>query len=108
MSPAPEDPLPADRFAEILARRAPDFSVPLDEGVGSNLSAYLAELDRWRRATNLTGQLSPVDLADHALEALLARPLISAGERIVDIGSGAGFPGLPLAISLRGSDFVLV
>jgi 16S rRNA (guanine527-N7)-methyltransferase len=108
MSPAPADPLPADRFAEILARRAPDFSVALDQGIATNLSAYLSELDRWRRTTNLTGQLSPGDLADHALEALLARPLISDGERVVDIGSGAGFPGLPLAISLPGADFVLV
>jgi len=108
MSRAPEGPLPAERFAEILTGRAPVFRVDLGDDVRSSLSAYLAELDRWRRQTNLTGQLSPDELVDHALEAVLAVPLISPGERVVDIGSGAGFPGIPLTIALPAAEFVLV
>ncbi len=60
---------------------------------------FLAELDRWRRKTNLTGALSTDELAEHALEALVGSELIANGERVIDIGSGAGFPGLPLAIT---------
>src|SRR5262249_40805324 len=108
MSRAPEGPLPAERFAEILTGRAPVFTLDLGDGTRSSLAAYLAELDHWRRTTNLTGQLSPDELADHALEAILARPLISSGERVVDIGSGAGFPGIPLAIALPAAEFILV
>jgi 16S rRNA (guanine527-N7)-methyltransferase len=62
------------------------------------MARYLAELDRWRRSINLTGALSAQQLAAHALESALGSSLIAHGERVVDIGSGAGFPGLPLSI----------
>jgi len=62
-------------------------------------SGYLSELDRWRRKVNLTGNLTAEELSDHLLESLVASNLIAHGERVVDIGSGAGFPGVPLAIA---------
>jgi 16S rRNA (guanine(527)-N(7))-methyltransferase RsmG len=62
------------------------------------LARYLAELDRWRRAANLTGDLSGPDLADHALESLAGSQLIPENAEVIDIGSGAGLPGVPLAI----------
>jgi 16S rRNA (guanine527-N7)-methyltransferase len=62
------------------------------------MARYLAELDRWRRRINLTGALSAQELALHALESTLGASLIAHGARVIDIGSGAGFPGLPLAI----------
>jgi 16S rRNA (guanine527-N7)-methyltransferase len=50
---------------------------------------------------NLTGDLSPELLAEHALESVLGANLIVHGARVIDIGSGAGFPGLPIAIARR-------
>ncbi len=108
MSHEPDDPaapLPPERFEEILRQRAPGFSTIPTPEVIAELSVFLAELDRWRRRTNLTGALTAEELSDHALEALVGSDLIANGERVVDIGSGAGFPGLPLAI-LR-SDIVM-
>jgi len=47
---------------------------------------------------NLTGRLSSEELADHALESLAGLEAIAQGSRLVDVGSGAGFPGLPIGI----------
>jgi 16S rRNA (guanine527-N7)-methyltransferase len=101
MSREPERaaPLSPERFEEILGRRAPDFSIEPRPPVLTALSVFLAELDRWRRRTNLTGALSAHELVEHVLEALLGSDLIANGKRVIDIGSGAGFPGLPLAIA---------
>ena len=101
MSREPDDPaapLPPERFDEILRRKAPGFPRSLEPAVIASVSIFLAELDRWRRRTNLTGALTPEELAEHALESLVGSELIVNGERVIDIGSGAGFPGLPLAI----------
>lgn len=101
MSREPDDPaapLPPERFEEILRRKAPGFLTSLDPAVIASVSIFLAELDRWRRRTNLTGTLTADELAEHALESLVGSELIANGERVIDIGSGAGFPGLPLAI----------
>ena len=94
----PEAPLPPDRFREILRRKAPEFEIDPGRLDFRGLSVFLAELDRWRRKTNLAGALTADELAAHALEALVGAELIANGERVIDIGSGAGFPGLPLAI----------
>jgi len=90
---------PPDAFRRILEAAAPGFGLSLSETVLSGLARYLAELDIRRRSTNLTGPLPAEELAAHALESVLGERLIAQGARLVDIGSGAGFPGLPLAIA---------
>ena len=46
-------------------------------------------------------------ITGHLLDSLVARPLLQ-GKRVLDVGTGPGFPGLPLAISEPGRDFELV
>jgi 16S rRNA (guanine527-N7)-methyltransferase len=109
MSPSFEaKPLSAEEFERLLEAGQISFGLALPASVRSGLAGYLAELDRWRRATNLTGDLSGGQLARHALESVLASPLIAHGERLIDIGSGAGFPGLPLAIARPDLSVTLV
>lgn len=102
------DPLAPDRFEEILKRRAPAFGVEAQLPRAGLLAGYLSELDHWRRRVNLVGNLTAEEIADHALEALLAASLILHGARVVDIGSGAGFPGLPIAIAREDLSVTLV
>lgn len=96
MSRAPADPLPPERFEELLRRESGAPSLSPDT-IG-RLSRYLSELDHWRRRINLTGQLTPGDLVDHTLEALIAADLLPSSGSLIDIGSGAGFPGVPLSL----------
>lgn len=89
---------PPEFFASEIALRAPGFGVSLSAAASRRLADYLAELDRWRRRTNLTGPFESGELVVHALESALGQSVISHGIRVIDLGSGAGFPGVPLAI----------
>ena len=62
----------------------------------------LCELDRWGARMNLTAiRTVEAMVSGHVLDSLAMRPLIS-GKTLIDIGTGAGFPGLPIAISEPG------
>ncbi len=99
---------PPEFFAAEIKKRIPLFGLPLEDSVVLLLARYLAELDLWRRRTNLTGPLTSEDLASHALESVLGEKLISHGARLIDIGSGAGLPGMPLAIARPDLDVTLL
>ena len=72
------------------------------------LLCLLDELGRWNRAYNLTAVTDPeAMLTHHLLDSLAASPDL-AGTRIADVGTGAGFPGLPLAILHPERHFTLI
>jgi 16S rRNA (guanine527-N7)-methyltransferase len=72
-------------------RPAPDSRVRIDR--------YLEELRRWGGRTNLVGSTDPDALRLHVEDSLVAASHLPAGVRVVDLGSGAGFPGLPILVS---------
>jgi 16S rRNA (guanine527-N7)-methyltransferase len=71
---------------------------------------YLDELKKWNRAYNLTGLQSDADIViKHFLDSLLFLKVLPGDVRsVADIGSGAGFPGIPMKIMQPGLDVVLV
>lgn len=96
MLPA-EAPCPPEAFARLIEDRSPAFRLTLSDAAVQRLSRFLAQLDETRRLTNLTGRLTAEELVGHALESALGGKLIPHGAEVIDIGSGAGFPGLPIA-----------
>jgi 16S rRNA (guanine527-N7)-methyltransferase len=83
----------APRLREGLVR------LGLEATLDAPLLSYLALLQKWNAAYNLTAIREPEQMLGlHLLDSLSILPQVE-GERLVDIGSGAGLPGIPLAIA---------
>jgi 16S rRNA (guanine(527)-N(7))-methyltransferase RsmG len=93
-----DEPLPPEEFRTLVSDALPRFGLQAPSDRIDSLARFLGALDRWRRRTNLTGRLSATDLVSHALESVLGERFLPAGTAVVDIGTGGGFPGVPLAI----------
>ncbi len=84
------------------------LALELDEAQLAKLVAHLDLLDEWNARMNLTAiRDRPSQLTKHLLDSLTVLPYL-VGHRIADVGSGAGFPGIPLAIVEPGRQFALI
>jgi 16S rRNA (guanine527-N7)-methyltransferase len=63
------------------------------------LGTFTTELARWGARMNLVGSIEPAAIARHIEDSLAAAQHLPEGARVVDLGSGAGFPGVPLALA---------
>ena len=86
------------QHAQELSTGARELGIQLSETQHSQLLAYLALLIKWNKAYNLTAVRNPDEMVSrHLLDSLSVVPFVE-GERWLDVGSGGGMPGIPLAI----------
>lgn len=91
-----------------LRTGAQELGVALDERQRGQLLALLGELAEWNGRFNLTAIRDPEGmLRKHLLDSLSVLPHLQ-GRRVADVGTGAGFPGLPLAIAQPATRFTLI
>lgn len=84
---------------ELLLEGARGFGLELDATAIGRFRQFMAELQRWNRSINLTAITRPDEIVcKHFVDSLSIVPLLAPGERLLDIGSGAGLPGLAVAI----------
>ena len=84
------------------------MALNVPEHVPEKLIDYMGLLTHWNKAYNLTAVRDPVEMVSkHLLDSLAVLPFIGEG-RVADVGSGAGLPGIPLALSLPATRFVLI
>ena len=94
--------------AAYLADGLSQLGLALSPERQQQLLDYVDLLAKWNKVYNLTGIDDPIlMLSDHLLDSLCIAPLIKGG-CILDVGSGAGLPGIPLSIALPAQDFTLL
>jgi 16S rRNA (guanine527-N7)-methyltransferase len=107
----PEPPRGAHAPASESARLIEDarqLGCMLTSDAAERLLTLLDELSHWGRAYNLTAIRDREELITHHLLDSLSVHAYLRGERIADVGTGAGFPGLPLAILAPQRTFTLI
>lgn len=93
---------------ERLLTAALDIGIALSDHQTKQLLGYLDLLEKWNHAYNLTAVRSRSEmLGRHLVESLAISPFIS-GSQVVDVGSGAGLPGIPLAIANPAVQYTLL
>ena len=96
----------------LFQRRLDGLAVPCDPRTARRLATYHELLEEWNARVNLTADAAlDAALDRHYMDSLapLALPeLMPAGAKVIDVGSGAGFPGLPLAIARPDLDVLLL
>jgi 16S rRNA (guanine527-N7)-methyltransferase len=77
--------------------------------IESQLNSYLDFLVKWNRKINLTSEKTPSEILHrHIFDSLQYARFVSPNDHVIDIGSGAGFPGIPLKILYPHLNLILV
>ena len=86
-----------------------DIALPLDEAQVDKLLDYLALLGKWNKSYNLTAITDPVKMISyHLLDSLAIFGAVKSAGTALDVGTGGGLPGLPLAIAMPDSKWTLL
>jgi 16S rRNA (guanine527-N7)-methyltransferase len=94
--------------AQTLVTGLRDLGLALPRSVQAGLLEFVDLLVRWNRVYNLTAVRNGGEMVRrHILDSLIILPFLE-GERIIDVGSGPGLPGIPLALVKPEYSFVLL
>jgi len=98
-------------FVEVLLAGAKTLGLALSDTTIEQCALYLRDLRVWNEKTNLTAITTDREIAvKHFLDSFACQKAINWSEsvRLLDVGSGAGFPGLPLKLMYRDMDLTLL
>jgi 16S rRNA (guanine527-N7)-methyltransferase len=99
----------SEEWKTYLIDGAAAMGISLSASQADRLSVHGTELLSWNRKMNLTTITAPDEVAvKHFLDSLAPVPLIPPGSKLLDIGSGGGFPGVPLKIAIPSLSVVLI
>ena len=95
-------------LAEQLQRLIKESGLSVSEQHQAQLVRLVELLNKWNKAYNLTSVRNPADmLVKHIMDSIIVSPHLD-GQRFIDVGTGPGLPGLPLAIINPDKEFFLL
>ncbi len=96
-------------WKQLIIDGASRLNIPLYPEHAERFAVHAVELSRWNRKMNLTAIKSPLDVAvKHYLDSIIPAMFIKAGSSLLDIGSGGGFPGIPLKIFMPSLSVTMI
>jgi 16S rRNA (guanine527-N7)-methyltransferase len=97
------------RVGDILVRGAEQIGLTVNSHEVESFLFHITELKKWNKKINLTSLEDDVEIgAKHFLDSLTVAPYVHGKQRVLDIGTGAGFPSLPLKIISPTMELVLL
>ena len=97
------------KWNNVIYDGATELEIQIDRGKIDQFGIHAFELIEWTRKTNLTAISDPLEIAvKHFLDSIAPAPIIPADASLLDIGSGGGFPGIPLKIMIPSLSVTLI
>ena len=97
------------QWKKLLEEGAANLNIHIDRKITDQFSIHATELIKWNRKINLTTITDPVEFAvKHFLDSIAPARVMPPCGRMLDIGSGGGFPGIPLKILIPSLSVTLI
>jgi len=97
------------KWRNLIYEGAKDLDIHVDKRKIEKFAIHALELMKWNQKTNLTAITDPFEVAvKHFLDSIAPMKVIPSNASLLDIGSGGGFPGIPLKICLPSLSVTLI
>ena len=97
-----------DNFKGKLCKLGRDINIEISENQAKKFYDYMNLLLEWNKKINLTAIIEPDEvILKHFIDSLTSIRFLKGNEKIIDVGTGAGFPGIPIKIMFEDTNIVL-